>query len=49
MYEQNNKQKVLERMLMQMDLQEYPKKEELIVVCEVNCLIGGLLYLMSLS
>jgi len=32
-----------------MDLQEYPKKEELIVVCEVNCLIGGLLYLMSLS
>jgi hypothetical protein len=49
MYEESNKQKVLERMLMQMDLAEFPKKEELIVVCEVNCLIGGLLYLMSLT
>jgi Golgi CORVET complex core vacuolar protein 8 len=47
-YEEKGNFKVLERVIMQLDLSEYPTlRADLMVTCEVRCLISGLLYLMS--
>lgn len=32
---------------MQLDLSDYSQRQELIATCQVNCMISGLLYLMS--
>ena len=46
-YEERKNFKMLERIVMQIDLSEYSLREELMVTCQLNCLISALLYLMS--
>ena len=48
LYESKQEYKALEKVLMKLDVSEHPRlKDELIVVCQVHCLIGALLHLMS--
>jgi hypothetical protein len=47
-YEQRHEYKALEKVIMKVDVSDFVYlREELLVVCQVHCLIGALLHLMS--
>ena len=46
-YEGKGNMRGLERVIMQLDMGDYSRKEELMVTCQVHCMISALLYLMA--